>query len=133
MSEIPTTSAEKIKEKDWFLDLLEDVSLSTTKHVMEKIPNVKFSLVNQIISDTHVLRKIVFYDDDNMICEATNRVERNDLVNDWIENHANEPFGTFFQNKETHRELISKTENGRTYKIDGEIKAVIEEKFYPTS
>ena len=116
--------------KFWFLDLLNNISISTTKYIIDNVPNVKFSLIKQDVLDSCVLRKIGFFVGDQMICQATNRVERNDFVNKWIEENPNEPFGTVFLGRKLDRILVSKTKDSRKYRVKGDINAEIEEKFY---
>jgi len=92
---------------------------------------MKFVLLGQTISNSFVERKIAFYDGSHMVCQATNKVVKNALVNEWIEKNPNEPFGAFFVHTNTERTFISKTENSRKYSIIGDIQAEIEETFYP--
>ncbi len=114
----------------WFSDFLDNVNLSTTQYITKKIPNIKFKLLGQDTFGSYIIRKIGFFIDDQMICQATNKVERNELVNNWIKQNPELPFGKIFQNNKLHRELISKSENSRKYLITGDINAEIEEKFY---
>lgn len=121
----------KSKEKDWFSGLLNDVSLPTTYYIEKKAPNVTFKLLDQNVAGNTIIRKIGFFVGSRMICEATNKVEKNDLVKAWIKNNPDQPFGKVFQNKNVLRVLISKTHNSRKYGVTGDIRAEIEEKFYP--
>jgi hypothetical protein len=118
------------KDNDWFSSLLDNVNISTTKYIEENVANVRFVILSQEIFETHILRRVGFYLNNHMICEATNRVVRNQMIDDWIAQHSNEPFGKIFRNVEMKRELISKTNSERKYSISGKINAEIVEKFF---
>ena len=120
----------KIRNEAWFADLLYDVSLPTTQFIEKKFPGIKFVLLEQKISNSHVLRTIGFFVGDHLICKATNRAEKNEVANKWIKENPDEPFGKVFQSNKLDRVLISKTSNSRKYRVTGDIHAVIEEKFY---
>jgi|SRR3989344_299740 len=117
--------------KYWFSDLLNKIDQSTTQYIEQKVPNAKFTVVEQSIHELYVLRKIVFRVGDYTICEAINKLMRNNLVDEWIQKNPSEPFGRFFQNKNLHRTPIQITDNSRKYFIKGDIVAEVEEKFHP--
>ncbi|MEI6057444.1 MAG: hypothetical protein WCQ60_00550 [bacterium] len=134
IKEYPTKSTsvhENLKDKSWFSGLLDDVNLSTTYYIGERAPDVTFKLLEQEKSDSFVVRRIGFFIGEQMICEAANKVTRNELVDVWIEKNQDKPFGEVFKNRNLHRVLISKTENSRKFDVSGDIQAEIEEKFYP--
>ncbi len=115
----------------WFSSLLKDIDLSTTKFITGNYPDTKFLVLNQETNDTHVFRKIAFSLGGRIICEATNKVERNDIVDAWIKENPDEPFGRVFQGRNIQRTLVSTTKNSRKFSLKGEVNAEIEEKFYP--
>ncbi|MEX0918748.1 MAG: hypothetical protein WDZ85_02155 [Candidatus Paceibacterota bacterium] len=118
------------KEAPWFFELLNDITLSTTLYIEKNIPDVEFKLLKQKITEDFIFREIAFLKNDKILCQATNKLKKNKFVNDWATHNPNEPFGKIFQNKNLKRILISKTNYSRKYKIRGEIRAEVEEKFY---
>ncbi len=120
----------KTIKKEWYTDLLENVGLSTTQLIKEKFPEIEFRLLEQKASDLFVMRKIGFFLNNHLLCEASNKLEKNALVNEWISKNPNEPFGSIFKNRNLVRTLVVKNDTGRKYTISGEIHAEIDEKFY---
>ena len=130
--EVPLASKKLMRnDRYWFIDLLDNIDLSTTQYIMGKIPSAKFVLLEQNVTNLHIFRKIVFSIDNHVICEAINKIERNYLIDKWIKENHKEPFGKFFQNKNLHRVLVSKSKDERKYLVIGIINAEIEERFYP--
>ncbi len=118
------------KDVLWFSDLLKDINISATHFLEHHYPRVRFVLLDQKISDTFVDRSIAFYINDAIVCKATNRIQRNDHVNQWIRDKANEPFGKIFLGMKLERRLVSKTATSRRFTVRGDIEADIEEIFY---
>ena len=122
---------EKLTNSAWFLAFLTNVDLSVTHYLKKEVPDAEFRLLEQEISDTRIIRKIGFFCRDTMICKATNILEKNDLVNDWLLENPTVSFGSFFENKNLRRVLLSKNQNSRKYSVSGDLTAEIEETFYP--
>lgn len=116
--------------KNWFSDFLNDLSLNVTQELRKRYSNVRFVVLSQKEHADYHERRIMFILGPYVLCTATNKVYKNKLVEEWTRNSAYIPFGEFFKDKKLTKELITKTNNSRKYKITGDIEAVIEETFH---
>jgi len=120
-----------MKKTRWFLTFLKNVDFSTTKEIPKIFPQAKFVVISQEDLGNFILRKIAFVIGPYLLCKATNKTKKNELINQWTKENPEIPFGKILQQcSDIKKILVSKTSNSRKYKIIGSIESEIEEEFF---
>jgi len=116
--------------KKWFSRFLKNVDLSTTKEITRLFPNSKFVVLKQEDREYFVYREIAFIYGSYILCSASNKIKKNNLVDLWTKKYPYLPFGRIFLNRKLKRNLIFQDNHSRKYNTIGEVEAQIHETFF---
>jgi predicted amidohydrolase len=118
-------------KKKWFYNFLKNVYFSTTNELNKMFKGTRFVVISQKDKGNFILRKIAFIYGPYILCLATNKIKKNEIVNKWTKINPEIPFGKILSKcKYYKRLLISKTSISRKYKIIGDVESEIEEIFF---